>query len=271
MMLDTPLAPPVVPAVTPLRSAFAVLANLWIRHRATWRSTFVSSVLQPTLYLLALGLTLGAHIRPGPDTWGRPYAEFLAPGILVTRAVQNAVGESTYPLLDGFKWTRTYWAAVASPIAPVDLLNGQILWVVVQVLESAAAFIGVAPRFGAVGPGTALSTVLAVLTGVAVGIPVMAFVASLEREGPWFTVLSRFVILPMTLAAGTYFPVSQLPSWLRPLAWITPVWHGNELAREAAFGGLDAMTLLFHLGYLVLFVAGGYAMARRRFTRRLTS
>ncbi|WP_344466494.1 ABC transporter permease [Kitasatospora kazusensis] len=247
-----------------------MLGNLWIRHRVTWRSTFISSVLQPTLYLLALGLTLGAHIRPGPNTWGQPYAVYLVPGILVTRAVQNAVGESTYPLLDGFRWTRTYWAAVSSPLEPVDLLNGQVLWVAVQVLESAVAFLVIAAVFGVVtGPGVVLSLFFAMLTGLAVAVPVMAFVASLEREGPWFTVLSRFVILPMTLAAGTYFPVSQLPGWLQPVAWVTPVWHGNELAREAAFGGLNVATLSVHTGYLLLFLAAGYAMARRRFTRRL--
>jgi lipooligosaccharide transport system permease protein len=270
-MLDTLRAPPAGPVPpTSWQAARCVLGNLWLRHRVTWRSTFISSVLQPTFYLLALGLALGAHIRPGPDTLGQPYAVYLAPGILVARAVQNAVGESTYPLLDGFRWTRSYWAAVSSPLDPVDLLNGQVLWVALQVLESAMAFLVIATVFGVVaGPGILFALLFAVLAGLAMAVPMMAFVASLQREGPWFTLLSRFVVLPMTLAAGTYFPVDRLPGWLQPVAWVTPVWHGNELAREATFGGMTATTLSVHLGYLLIFIAAGYATARRRFTRRL--
>jgi len=73
----------------------------------------------------------------------------------------------------------------------------------------------------------------------------------------------------MTLFAGTYYPVSQLPAWSRPLAWVTPLWHGNELARAVEFGGMDGLTALGHVGYLLVLTAGGLLVARHRFHVRL--
>jgi lipooligosaccharide transport system permease protein len=73
----------------------------------------------------------------------------------------------------------------------------------------------------------------------------------------------------MTLFAGTFYPISQLPAWSRPLAWVTPLWHGNELARAVEFGGMDGLTALGHVGYLLVLLAGGLLVARRRFHARL--
>jgi lipooligosaccharide transport system permease protein len=74
----------------------------------------------------------------------------------------------------------------------------------------------------------------------------------------------------MTLFSGTFYPVSQLPAWLRPIAWATPLWHGTELARGAALGTLGWLPALGHLGYLVALLALGCWLTLRRFTMRLS-
>jgi lipooligosaccharide transport system permease protein len=89
------------------------------------------------------------------------------------------------------------------------------------------------------------------------------------NEGSAFASYFRFVLIPMTLFAGTFFPVSQLPVWLRPLAWATPLWHGTELARGAALNTLRWWPALGHLAYLLTLLAIGVALVRWRFTVRL--
>jgi lipooligosaccharide transport system permease protein len=102
-----------------------------------------------------------------------------------------------------------------------------------------------------------------------VAAPIIAVAATIEREASTFSAIMRFVILPMTLFAGTFFPVSQLPAAVRPLAWISPLWHGTELARGAALGTLRPLPAVGHVGYLLAVVATGSAIAVWRFRVRL--
>jgi lipooligosaccharide transport system permease protein len=96
------------------------------------------------------------------------------------------------------------------------------------------------------------------------------FSASLEGgDDGWFPALNRFVLIPMFLFAGTFFPVSQLPDWLEPVAWATPLWHGVELCRMLTTGNVDALLALVHVGYLSLFVVVGAVVAIKRHQRAL--
>jgi len=84
-----------------------------------------------------------------------------------------------------------------------------------------------------------------------------------------FSVLLRLVVIPITLFSGTFFPVDQLPPIVRPLAWISPLWHGTELARAAALDRWVLLPALGHFAYLVALLALGVGLATRLFTRRL--
>ena len=256
--------------VGPVRAALLVVEGLWTWYRRNWRATVISSVLQPVLMLLALGLGLGSQVHPGAATGGLPYVVYLAPAVLAASAVQNAAGESTYPVLGSFKWQRIYWGITATPITPGELLGGQLLWIALRLLFSGAAYLVVATALGAVhGPGMLLSLLFAVLTGMAFGAPLVAFSASLQSEGNEFSWVLRFVVLPMVLFSGTFFPVSQLPALVRPLAWVSPLWHGTELARGAAFGTLHWWPAAGHTAYLVGLFVLGVLLARWRFLVRL--
>ena len=50
---------------------------------------------------------------------------------------------------------------------------------------------------------------------------------------------------------------------------MTPLWHGTQLAREAALGTWHVGPSLGHLAYLLLWLAVGVALARWRFCTRL--
>jgi lipooligosaccharide transport system permease protein len=97
---------------------------------------------------------------------------------------------------------------------------------------------------------------------------IAAYAATLTSEGP-FSGLFRFVVLPMSLFAGTFFPVDTLPVWIRPLAWITPLWHGTELARGVTFGWVEPLPGLGHLAFLIATLSLGGWLCARFFKRRL--
>ncbi|WP_433506821.1 ABC transporter permease [Pseudonocardia halophobica] len=264
------------PATAPawVRGVLLVVESFWRWYRRNWRATAVSSVLQPLLFLLAFGLGFGSLIasRPGAEaaTGGVPYLVWLAPALLAMSTVQSAAFEMTYPVLSGFKWQRVYLGMAATPLTGAQIAVGHLVWVAAKMTLTGAVYLVLIAVFGgAASIGVLGSLVAAVLTGAAVAAPVMAFSASREDEGAAFNALFRFVVLPMTLFSGTFFPVAALPAWVQPLAWVSPLWHGTELARAAALGTGTAGAVLGHLAYLAALLAVGTGLSVRAFTRRL--
>jgi lipooligosaccharide transport system permease protein len=252
-----------------------LVEHYWTWYRRNWRATAVSSVLQPLLFLLAFGVGFGSLIegtgRAAEATDGADYLVWLAPALLAVSAVQSAAFESTYPVLSGFKWQRVYHAMVAGPISPAQVAAAHLSWVSLKLAGSGAIYIAVIAAFGGVrSPGIAVSLLAAVLTGAAVASLITAFSATLTNEGAAFATLFRFVLIPMTLFSGTFFPVDRLPGWVQPVVWVSPLWHGTELARAAALDRWDPLPAWGHLGYLLVLLASGAWLAMRLFDRRLS-
>jgi lipooligosaccharide transport system permease protein len=241
-------------------------------YRHAWRGSAFSSFLQPTLFLLAMGLGLGTMVDAGGTALpgGASYAEFLAPGLLAAAAMQVAGFESTYPVLGKMMWFRNYEAIIATPMRVSDLVLGELAWLALRLTTIATAFVLVMTVFRIPrSPLVILAIPAAVLTGLAFAAPIMAFAATLKHSNP-FNVLFRFVITPLFLFSGVFFPISRLPEPLERAAWVTPLFHGVQLVRGFA---LDAVPSLWpiHLAYLTALVAAGIAMSRRTFRRRLSS
>jgi lipooligosaccharide transport system permease protein len=79
----------------------------------------------------------------------------------------------------------------------------------------------------------------------------------------------RFGAVPLMLFSGTFFPVAQLPPWVRPVAYATPLWHGVALCRGLSLGDIDAGAVAIHAGYLAAMAAVGLAAGSRTYRRRL--
>ena len=109
--------------------ALAFCGQRLTSYRHFWRSSLISSVVEPALFLASMGLTLGVLVDRGPGLpGGVSYLSFLAPGLLVAAAMQTGTFESTYPVLGAIKWDKTYEAVLATPARVGDLLVGQLLY-----------------------------------------------------------------------------------------------------------------------------------------------
>ena len=264
------------PAAAPGLLRFPAVRQLrfWLtNYRRTWRGSIYSSVLSPLLYLGAMGLGLGKLVdQHGTGRLGGvSYLVFLAPGLLAATAMQTAVGECTYPVFGSVKWNRTYQAAAASPLRPADIFHGHVLFCTLRLVMNCAIFMAVAAAFGAIrSPGALLALPVAVLTGLAFATPIEAWAVTRTRDSS-FAMIYRFGMIPMFLFSGTFFPVSQLPSWLRPVAYLTPLWHGVALCRDLTLGAVSPGADLVHVLYLTALAAVGFLLARRSFSARLVT
>ena len=134
---------------------------------------------------------------------------------------------------------------------------------------AAAAAGAAAAAFGAVHSWLAiLAFPAAVLTGLAFAAPIAAFAATAENDTT-FSMLYRFGIIPLFLFSGTFFPITQLPAWLRPVAYLTPLWHGVSLCRALNLGTVDLGQVVIDVAYLAALAAAGLLAGNRTYRRRL--
>jgi len=123
--------------------------------------------------------------------------------------------------------------------------------------------------FGAAAsPLIILAIPAAVLTGMAFAGPIAAFSAT-QKTPNRFATIFRFGITPLFLFSGTFFPIDQLPLVVRPIAWVTPLWHGVELSRTFALGTVQPLAAIVHLAVLGAYIAAGTAAALVTFRRAL--
>ena len=112
-----------------------------VRYRTIWRSNVLGAFVQPFLYLLGMGLGVGALVDNGSNSdellGGLTYFEFLAPALLATSAMMVSASEATWPVLLGFKWGRSYYAAAATPLTPAQIVGGVAMWQTTKALITA--------------------------------------------------------------------------------------------------------------------------------------
>ena len=243
----------------------------WVTYqRRTLRGTIASALLGPLLYLTAMGLGLGSlvnseHTLPG----GEKFLVFVAPGVLAATAMQTAFADSTYPVLGSVKWVGNYWGAIATPQQPSDVLRGHALFNLARITLITAFFLAVMAAFGAVPSWEGLlAWPAAVLTGAAFTLPIMAYSITLDADTP-LSNLFRFVMTPLFLFSGTFFPWQQLPHWAYPLAYATPLWHGTELCRSLTLGTATWGSSAIHVAYLVVVAVAGLLIGQVTYRRRL--
>ncbi|MBO1737466.1 ABC transporter permease [Leifsonia sp. TF02-11] len=242
--------------------------------RAYLQTLLVTGFGNPFLYLFAMGVGLGSLVSAnlGPTAVnGVSYLAFVAPALLCTAAVTVASEEFTYPVMLGFKWNPTFLGISASPISAGQIIDGVVISVVARLLGTSIVYYAFMLLFGAVpSPWGWLAILVATLGGLAFGAPVMAYVATLEQDTGQIAMLMRFVLLPMTLFSGTFFPLSTMPPYLQWIGWISPLWHSTELSRVFAYGYAEPLWLtLVHVVYLVGLFVVFWLWARRIAARRL--
>jgi lipooligosaccharide transport system permease protein len=259
--------------VTARGSIFVAEARL--RTMLKWIWLIISlAIANPVLYLVSIGLGVGAYIDKntgGMGVDGVSYITFLAPALLATAAIQGAIDESVYPTLEGFKWNKIFFSMNATPLSGNHIATGVFLNSLIRVTFTAIIYWLVMLAFGVLeSPRAWLAIFTAIMAGAAFGAMMQALAGMLENEDIFFTVLNRFVIMPLFLFSGTFYPLTNMPIYLQWIGWISPLWHATELGRWLTYGHeISSLMLYTHFVFLNSLLLIGIIASRRIFTRRL--
>lgn len=244
-----------------------------IVYKRTWRGSVVTSFVMPLLYVAAMGILLGGFVEADPQTLegASTYLAFVAPGLVAAHAMQIATGEVMYPVMGMIKWSRTYYAMIATPLRPSDIVAAQLLFVTLRVATACGVFLLVLAAMGVFEFASALllAWLVQVLLGLAFATVFFGVAAWLKHESA-FAVIFRLVVIPQFLFSGAFFPIGNLSVPLEWLARLTPLWHGVDLTRMLLLDRVDGSLALVHLGYLGSMAVLGWWFASARLTRRLS-
>ncbi len=260
--------------MTALQSSLRIVESELIWYKRTWRGTVISSIVNPVLFLTAMGASLGALVDRGDADLGIPYLAFVATGLMAASGMQNGASDGSFPVMAGFLWRKNFQGMLTTPVETRDIVMGRFMWTTMRLTFIITLFAVIAVAFGAMELGPALLAVPpSVLCGVAFNTCVSAWTTT-RKDGTSFSSLFRFGIVPLFLFSGTFFPITQLPGFLQPVAYGTPLFHGVELARKIALPGAEAplitpMPLWVHLAYLGVMAAVGLYLFNRLLDKRI--
>jgi lipooligosaccharide transport system permease protein len=253
----------------PGRIELVALAAVWRREWTVftyfWQTRTFAAVVEPVIMLLAFGFGFGklvSHIA------GIPYIQFVGTGVVATSVLFSAAFAGMFEGLYKRRYQRVYDAMLAAPVDVDEIITGEVLFI-----GTRAGLYGVAPLLVAFcfglrpEPAMLLVPAIGILTGIGFAALGMLFASFVTTFDGLSYVISG-VITPMFLVAGTFFPLTRLPVWLRDLAQVNPLYHCVQLVRHCAFG-LRPLADLGHVGALALFAVLAWRLAAWRTRLRL--
>ena len=230
-----------------------------------WKATTFSSIVQPTIYLLAFGLGFGSLL---PHVAGMKYVQYVATGVVAVAVLFSSAFPGMFNTFVRWQFQRTYDAILAAPVDVEELITAEMLWISVR-----AGVYGLAPLLVglAFGLEPAAGMLLVPLIGFVAGFGFAGFgvtIAAVAKTIDNFNYVTSAVLTPMFLVGGSFFPISTLPAGIRTLAQINPLYHCVQLVRDASLDTLHPADL-GHAAVLVAFAVAMWRLAIWRLGKRL--
>jgi lipooligosaccharide transport system permease protein len=245
--------------------------HMWQRNASIYRKTYKFNILpnffEPFLYLLAMGLGLGAYLH---SIQGVRYLDFIAPGLVATAAMFGTTFEVTFNCFVKMQFGKIYDAVMSTPLSSEDIGLGEMLWGTTRSHIYGTVFITIASMFGVVHSWWAVLTPLAVaLTGLMFSVIGLSFTATVPLID-YFSYYWTMFITPMFLFSGIFFPLDRMPGWVQGVAWFIPLHQAVNLMRALILTG-DVGSAAAAALWMVVLTAGLFVLPLNLLHRRLVN
>ncbi|MFT6628595.1 MAG: lipooligosaccharide transport system permease protein [Flavobacteriales bacterium] len=253
----------------------ALALAVWRRnvtvYRRTWKMNILPNFFEPILYLVGMGIGLGAYL--GQDVGGMPYLAYIAPGLLASACMNGAVFETTYNMFIKMNFARLYDAFLGTPAQVQDIAAGELLWAVTRSCIYGFAFLVVAGVLTVgfelpliTSPGVLFAPLIIVLTGAlfaAIGELFTSFVKNIDIYSYFYTLFYT----PLFLFSGIFYPVNQFP-YGEQVAWFMPLYHPVRVLRALLHGGFET-THALSIVWMIVVTGVLFAIVPGRMRRQL--
>jgi lipooligosaccharide transport system permease protein len=233
------------------RQAYRVWQREVSVYKHVYRSTIISNLMDPLVYLLALGFGLGAYVT---KIQGLSYIQFIAPGLIASSIMTAASFETTINTFVRINFDKVYEAMMATPVTVEDIVVGELLWATTRSTIYATVMLSVVATLGLVQSWFAVFVpfmgVLGGLMFAVIGLTYTSFLKSIYHVNYFFTLF----VTPLFLFSGVFYPLDALPPVVRQIAYFTPLYHLVRIIRPLVLGNVG-LPMLLDLAWILIFIA----------------
>lgn len=222
--------------------------------RRFWKvgaQTVAAPVVTTLLYMLVFVVALqGAR----PPLHGTPFAEFVAPGLIMMAILNNAFANSSSSLIQA-KIMGTATDFLTPPLSPLELTlgftlgsatRGALVGLVTAICVLPFARLGVANILAIVWFALAASFIMGML-GVLAGL--------WSEKFDHLSAVQNFVVMPMTFLSGAFYLVENLPEPFATVSHYNPFFYLIDGFRYGFIGHAESNLAVGVVGSAVLMVA----------------
>ncbi len=232
------------------KQAFRVWQREVSVYKYVYKSTMLSNLMDPLVYLMALGFGLGAYVN---RMQGLPYIQFIAPGLISSSIMVAASFETTINTFVRIHFDRVYDAMMATPVTVEDIVVGEMMWAMTRSTIYATVMLGVVTALGLTQSWYAIFVpfmgALGGLMFAILGLTYTSFLKSITQVSFYFTLFQT----PLFLFSGVFYPIDALPEAVKTAVFLSPLYHLVEVVRPLVLGRIGDAVLI-HLAWMLVFV-----------------
>ncbi len=242
---------------------------VWRRNFFVWRKLMLervlSNIVEPLITLVAFGYGLGSLL---PRIDGVTYLQFLASGSICMSVMYSAKFESLWGAFGRLDTQKTWAGIMNTPTSIDDILAGEVVWAATKAAFTGAAILAV---IWALDITRAPLSLLAIPVAFVVALTFSAMALIVTAVARGYDTLSNYfvvVVTPMVFVSGVFFPLSQLPDWLRAVAHWLPLTAAVDIMRPLVLGRMPVRAAA-DFALLAAYLAACYYVALVLTRRRL--
>lgn len=230
----------------------------WLVYRKDFFANIIPAVTEPMFFLLAFGIGLGAYLS---DVKGMSYALFMTPGLAMSAALFTSFFETSYNFYVRMTFEGIYHAILTTPIGAREIIQGEIIWVALKGAGMSLVVSLILKLFGYGSWGALfiipfLGAVVALACG-AIGLIATAKVKNINQ----FQTIYSLIIAPLFYFSGIFYPIDATPQVVQTIAWISPLYHGVQLAQGVVWQSIQLDSFLLHGAILIVMTVMLYGIA----------
>jgi lipooligosaccharide transport system permease protein len=184
---------------------------IWYRNFLQFKRTFMVSlfwvILEPLMYLGAIGFGVGSYIN---NINGQSYIDFFFPGLLCSTAMMVPFFEGTYANYTKLTYQKLYNHMLLTKMTPQEIVFGEILWATSKGLFGILGLTLIGALFGLVQDFRFLLILFVLVTTSWLFSAIAMLITSYAKNYDSFIYATSGFIIPMSLIAGTYFPINNM-------------------------------------------------------------
>lgn len=243
--------------------------KIWHRNFLQFKKTWLHSafwiVIEPVVYLAAIGWGLGTYVT---NINNQSYLEFYLPGLLAMTSMFVAFFEGTYNNFTKLTHSKIYSTFLLSKISPDEIYYGEILWVATKSFISVISVSIFAFIFDILDT-VRIFPALLILFIISLLFASLSMIAmSLAKDYESFVYSISGFIIPMSLIAGTYFPVTALHGFFQVIAYLLPLTHGVSAVRLVLAADWSYI-LAINILVLVMMLLTAHHFSKKLFIKKL--